>query len=1339
MSRIDGLTVQGIRSFAPDHREVLSLYTPLTLIVGSNGSGKTTIIECLKYATTGELPPNTKNGAFIHDPKVKSLPPHFWFREMTDELIIMPVQLCNEKLVLANVGMKFTSIGGIRHVLHRKMQVSVAKSGKMQFKTIEASLKAEGYDPRTKSERTKEVDKEVSDLLGVSPAILDSVIFCHQDESLWPMSEPSALKKKFDEIFEAQRYTKLIEQLKIIRKKRGEMLRLSQVTLKDDEINMKRAKENSKAIEILTADIDKIQSEISASEERIDSLEQREAVKREEAHRFLGMVDSLGHLQEQVSHKRETIQDLRDTITIMSEGDDELGRLYRESDARLARLEEVIKEDETQYQGLGRESKALDAKLNFKLAERGRLESDKEKYERQLQKRVDMIQHAATKHNIRGFSTDIDEDQVQAFNNKIQAMFNTKRKDHEKLEKELSRVADEARNQMAELETKKISLTSARASAKNKRAENDRRIKRLQTQADSIDCDEGHITILEKKLSATEENHQTTQKEFDQGAWDGKIQVVKSELAELENKSRELNSELVNYTRLSSERAQLDLRKKELKDREGELESLVGTHAGRISKVLHCDFNIDSVGSDSKSVVNEQSAIVKEEQTKCDALTKEMHQRDFELSEVRKRHAALVETKKKAEHSVLQALKKVVEADAAESITVDDFQPQYEEIEESKDTAEKDMVLFDEMKSFYATAQTYLLTKNKCHLCDRGFEDEQAKMKLTRRITKGLDDKMKAVVQNDFHEANKKFVKLSAVRADYLALPKLEDDISKLKKEADAALWNREDKLHELEAAEQKHGKAEEALTEVESVSKSVSDITQLHAKIQDLRAETDRLQSQSQLSGSGRSADQIHDAQTVNSAQIKEANKNLDNLIRERQRLLDLISNLAFELSENRNKLVQAKQLMNTRTSLFKEIKTLKEDNQIQEGEVATIDQDLKSLQPQIDSARGQRDAELERGREKARLVAEERDLIANTVNTLKMIDGDIQDYEDSGKAAALASCERVIQSLQQQHDQLKKDMDEALQRINRQTKELGDGAHRKRNIADNVRFRKDNRDLDELERQIDEQKSHNAREDYERCMREVHKLVDERTKLTASRNTMAGNMAAKDESLKEKFKTHETFYKGAQETYKTTKITVETNKRAIDDVLTTSNVIDKAVMQYHSLKMEEINRIANELWRATYKGTDIDTIAIRSENETPTAASSSSRKSYNYRVTMVKSDTEMDMRGRCSAGQKVLASIIIRLALAESFGINCGLIALDEPTTNLDSENIKSLATSLHGIIKARQAQANFQLIVITHDEEFLRYMRCNEFCDFFYRVARDRDQKSTIKKDDISRITE
>ena len=138
-----------------------------------------------------------------------------------------------------------------------------------------------------------------------------------------------------------------------------------------------------------------------------------------------------------------------------------------------------------------------------------------------------------------------------------------------------------------------------------------------------------------------------------------------------------------------------------------------------------------------------------------------------------------------------------------------------------------------------------------------------------------------------------------------------------------------------------------------------------------------------------------------------------------------------------------------------------------------------------------------------------------------------------------------------------------------------------------------------------------------------------------------------------------------------------------------------------------------------------------------------------------MVKQDAEMDMRGRCSAGQKVLASILIRLALAECFGTNCGvcacplkiaanggpanrtqLIALDEPTTNLDRDNIRSLAESLHDIIRARQKQANFQLIVITHDEEFLRYMKCADFCDHYYRLTRSDRQKSIIERyvDDV-----
>jgi DNA repair protein RAD50 len=58
------------------------------------------------------------------------------------------------------------------------------------------------------------------------------------------------------------------------------------------------------------------------------------------------------------------------------------------------------------------------------------------------------------------------------------------------------------------------------------------------------------------------------------------------------------------------------------------------------------------------------------------------------------------------------------------------------------------------------------------------------------------------------------------------------------------------------------------------------------------------------------------------------------------------------------------------------------------------------------------------------------------------------------------------------------------------------------------------------------------------------------------------------------------------------------------------------------------------------------------------------------NCRVVMYSGGgAELEMRGRCSAGQKVLACLIIRLALAETFCLNCGILALDEPTTNLDA----------------------------------------------------------------------
>ena len=51
--------------------------------------------------------------------------------------------------------------------------------------------------------------------MGVSRAVLENVIFCHQEESNWILGDPKTLKDKFDAIFASTRYSKALDQIKL--------------------------------------------------------------------------------------------------------------------------------------------------------------------------------------------------------------------------------------------------------------------------------------------------------------------------------------------------------------------------------------------------------------------------------------------------------------------------------------------------------------------------------------------------------------------------------------------------------------------------------------------------------------------------------------------------------------------------------------------------------------------------------------------------------------------------------------------------------------------------------------------------------------------------------------------------------------------------------------------------------------------------------------------------------------------------------------------------------------------------------------------------------------------
>ena len=64
--------------------------------------------------------------------------------------------------------------------------------------------------------------------------------------------------------------------------------------------------------------------------------------------------------------------------------------------------------------------------------------------------------------------------------------------------------------------------------------------------------------------------------------------------------------------------------------------------------------------------------------------------------------------------------------------------------------------------------------------------------------------------------------------------------------------------------------------------------------------------------------------------------------------------------------------------------------------------------------------------------------------------------------------------------------------------------------------------------------------------------------------------------------------------------------------------DITEEALMLYHHEKMKEINSTIAEFWKLTYKGDDIDTIEVKSDQEKEQG--NRRTRSYNYRIVLKK-----------------------------------------------------------------------------------------------------------------------
>lgn len=1323
MSSIDKLLIRGVRSFSPYTENTIDFYTPLTIIVGPNGAGKTTVIECLKYATTGDLPPNAKGGAFIHDPKVS-----------------------REVEVKAQIKLKFRNARGQPMVCTRSIQ-STQRKTKLEQKTLESCLST--TDPITGeilsvSSRCAEMDSVIPIQLGVSSAVLENVIFCHQEDSFWPLSEPALLKKKFDDIFSATKYTKALETLKNMRKEL-----MADIKVEHQKLEHLRF-EREKALKI-SNDVEKAEAECEERHQTISTIESHIKQVAQQIESLTKQIDSLNDLRSNLTRieyiiatdercRDELVSGLRiinisvqDDVALQQALEDHISSHGQDSTKLNAWLSREV-DLESDLKRLTVSLAHLNTEIGVLHAEEDRTLQKQSELEFFLQKLADMIDSQ--------ISQNLDSIQIIEFFNLVREKAREKGDQLATIKYEIEEEED---NRAREIQSMYIKLASSRES--------------LQAKYDLIQDKEMKVEGLQQRIQAINfQKKQLDQVEADKSK-------LKAELSELEfcyNQS-DYGSALIKLKKdLDDSEEEVSILNKQMCDCSLKMEANARYfHVKRevfnktkIIENLHESINVelknlkDSMNFDTTSMAtwDPLDNIVNEIETNAVALAKIVKHHDdiqgkLSVAFSKNEHYKDLFTKKQDELSKkqlkIQASLSEIDEDVCSGTAQSDFDMCLEEVEANLASINEEIRSTLSSNSVYETFIRSFGASKNCPLCERGFGSTHEEHGFGQKLNSFLSSLPERTLQ--LEERKKKLeVAVSRLRS----LNWVHDDVRRLEEvEIPEILLVTKTLEIEIDQLKVEFAESSQEIVYFEKIKFGLGSIKTFGEKV---RSALDELcLMKTELS----SFDQSEDLSGEDLSKIKER---LDTVIKWRDSIKDDLrrreSDLKIKDDEISLKKTEYRELCEAVMSIkIEQSDRLRLEEQLVEElsviesikkEIPNVKKLLDDLGDKIVTTERCKDEFLGSLRDREKIARDDLSRLMEMLRQCMVSNTEISE----AKARVQENKPCLEEKLVKLEDQ-RFTTDRELSRIKTSIQSLQKGVAEyeaiERHLRDNIRYRELSKRIS-LEREERDViiKSINEKGQFSDEKAVLGRLEMRHGQLMGERSGIFGEIRQLQDQISRQKGELMGDYAHADARYREQYVRVGAIDTAIEDLEKYARALDQAIMRYHSHKMGEVNRIIREIWTSTYRGADIDTIEIRADHDgAANGTQAVGGRSYNYRVVMVKcgGETELDMRGRSSAGQRVLASLIIRLALAETFGQHCGMLALDEPTTNLDRENIESLAEALAEIIRTRSMQgANFQLIIITHDEEFVESLGRQECADYYWRVVKDSLQYSTIRRE-------
>lgn len=1306
MSRIRRLSIRGIRNFGDDNDEAeIRFSRPLTLILGQNGTGKTTIIEALKFATCGEFPPGSDRGKFfIHDPILS-----------TTSLV--------RGVVKAEI---VDSVGNI-YTVCRTIESSRANVT-MRFKTLDSTLTR--TDKNTKemvsiTNRCADVDTELTLTMGVTKPILDYVIFCHQEDLSWPFQDGKKLKEKFDEIFDSARFNKALES--IMKSKKDlqhkinvlkEQKQVCQVIVSEVRDKQTKLEDHKKRLENIQTKVEEINKELVPINQKITEIKKQDSDYKDLQAEERKKKAEYNISQQQLNSLKENIQEVFEGTM------EELMSQIKSYDEKLIEKADKIRELETSLKNIVKNESKVANMLADERVTSGSLKQQMKDQEKKVTLRNKILNEALSAWNLDSIDSNVSEVEVIVLYNRLQEKMrelehkveeNRIRRNEE--EKELQIKVDTLRSEYSKIESEKNLKENEIVEAGNE-------INKIKLEIKQVGAAANKLNSTESKMNTVKSKIQQLSEEMDvDNARKKVIDKIKSR-NEIDALLNTVDEEIASLLKQSSLQTELEIHKSTLLSKENELQKLKVQHEETIMNLLDIkeltqiklknDLNMAQ-----KELVNQIESIMQEIQAK-------------------EHYSTTLETTISHIKHELQKKKKEMDSDKEKISSICDYKNYDETLlfqsKKVKDLQDKRGIYAHQGSAYKEYMKQLTETNPCCPLCHRGFDE--------RKTVENLLKEMKTEMESHPSRLKECEVELKVQQEKYdkmLQLKPIVDKVIQLEEnELDKIMNNLETSKERLTKSQTCIIKLKEKKSDPENRLKMCKDIMddimlwdryideistlkqtidnfQTSLDIAGIKSKRSLKEAQSQREELKASLKSIRDDIESSQSAINKHNEQMQNAREEQNTLHE-------ELLQIRSGMQKLKQLKDQQEALFLKEISLGESVNILRQKVTVAKTELNSGIDKLEKKK----KDNWQNQEVNRKLLEER---TRRLSELQKVQEEIDAFMNRKIPEVLESSERKINNYQNSINEFRREKSDTEATINKLKEEITRQEVRKKELSDNILLRKTHESTKNLKQECLSLKEKLSVTNYALILEKWKNLQNQEEILLRQKNMAKGNEEELERAIQQYTQElAKEIYRQAHKNYKKKCIELTVLQQIILNLNAYSKVLDVAMIEYHEERMSTINRIMKQMWKLVYTGTDTTSIEICTN---VTGGLDTARRTYNYKLVQTKHGHELDMKGRCSAGQKVLASIIIRLALAETFCKDCGILALDEPTTNLDQQNAESLANALATVVKLRsQYQKNFQLIVISHDEKFL--FKLAEFSSNkgFYELYRKQNGYTAVR---------